>query len=184
VDKITHISAGGKKMNETMEMKLRDVADYVDTLKLEGKDQEVKRSYLIHTLHKAQEIIGYLPVEVQKLIAKKLGLHASEVYGVVSFYNYFTMKPKGLYPINLCLGTACYVRGSGPLYEELKKLLGVEEGEVTSDGIFSLHAVRCLGACGLAPVLMIGEKVHGRLKKEDLPRILEEYRQLAKTQNV
>jgi len=171
-------------MSESMEMKLKQVEDYIDTLKLEDKPQLERRSYLIHILHKAQGIIGYLPVEVQKLIAKKLNIHAAEVYGVVTFYNYFTMKPKGKYPINVCLGTACYVRGSGNLFEEIKKMLSIEENETTEDGLFSLHAVRCVGACGLAPVVMIGDKVHGRLKKEDLAKLINEYRNKAKEEGI
>ncbi|WP_369426092.1 MULTISPECIES: NADH-quinone oxidoreductase subunit NuoE family protein [Oceanotoga] len=143
-----------------------------------------RRSYLIRALHKAQSIIGYLPIEAQMLISKKLKVHASQVYGVVTFYNFFSMKPKGKFPINVCLGTACYVRGSGDIFAEFKKLLGIEEGETTPNGLFSLHAVRCVGACGLAPVVMIGEKVHGRLKKDDLPKLIEDYKAIAKEQGL
>lgn len=167
-------------MSVELESKFKEVEDYIDSLGLEGKDKVVKRSYLIHVLHKAQEIIGYLPIEVQKLIAKKLDVHASDVYGVVTFYNFFSMKPKGKFPISICLGTACYVRGSGEILEEFKKQLGIREDETTSDGLFSLHAVRCVGACGLAPVVMIGNEVHGRLTKKDVKKLIKEYREKAK----
>ncbi|MBM7558452.1 complex I 24 kDa subunit family protein [Marinitoga litoralis] len=164
-------------MSVELESKLKEVEAYIDSLELEGKDKVTKRSFLIHVLHKAQEIIGYLPIEVQKLIAKKLDVHASDVYGVVTFYNFFTMKPKGKYPINVCLGTACYVRGSGDILEEFKKQLGIKENETTEDGLFSIHAVRCVGACGLAPVVMIGDEVHGRLTTKDVKKLIKEYKE-------
>ncbi|BBE31990.1 NADH dehydrogenase [Tepiditoga spiralis] len=163
-------------MSDMLETQLKQVEAYIDSLGVENKSEEERRSYLINCLHKAQDLIGYLPVEVQKLIAKKLKVHTSQVYGVVTFYNFFSMKPKGKYPISVCLGTACYVRGSGDLVDELKKVLGIEEGETTEDGLFSLHTVRCVGACGLAPVVMIGDKVHGRLKKSDMKKLIDEYR--------
>lgn len=171
-------------MTDSLDAQMKKVEEYLDSLKLEDKDEVERRSYLIRALHKAQEIIGYLPIEVQKLVAEKLRIHASQVYGVVTFYNFFSMKPKGKFPINVCLGTACYVRGSGELFEELKNILGIDDNETSKDGLFSLHSVRCIGACGLAPVIMIGEKVHGRVKKEDIPKILEEYKKKAKEEGL
>ena len=130
---------------------------------------------LVQVLKKAQEVYGYLPLEVQIAIAEGLDLPLEEVYGVVSFYSLFTIAPKGKYKIMVCLGTACYVRGAGEIFERLSSLLGVENGGVTPDGKFSLEACRCIGACGLAPVLMINDDVYGRLTLAELPGILAKY---------
>lgn len=171
-------------MTDSLDVQMKELEEYLDSLNLDNKDEVERRSYLIRALHKAQQIVGYLPIEVQKLVAEKLRVHASQVYGVVTFYNFFSMKPRGKFPISVCLGTACYVRGSGDLFEELKNLLGLEDDETSEDGLFSLHSVRCVGACGLAPVLMIGEKVHGRVKKEDLPKLIEDYKAKAKEEGL
>jgi NADP-reducing hydrogenase subunit HndA len=130
---------------------------------------------LINVLHKCQEHFGYLPAEVQEVIAEELNLSVAKVYGVVSFYSFFTMKPKGKYPISLCMGTACYVRGADKILEEFKKELKLEVGQTTPDGKFSLSTLRCVGACGLAPVALIGDKTYGRLAPDDVKRILKEY---------
>ena len=130
---------------------------------------------LINILHEAQHLQGYLPEEMQRLIAHKLNIPVSKVYGVVTFYTFFTMTPKGKYPISVCMGTACYVRGSEKLLEEFKRVLGIEVGETTPDGKFSLDCLRCVGACGLAPVVMIGEKVYGRLQPVDVKKIIEDH---------
>ena len=114
---------------------------------------------LIRVLHTAQGIFGYLPKEVQIYVAKKLDVPVSKVYGVVSFYSFFTMKPKGEYDISVCMGTACYVRGAENVLNEIKNQLGIDIGDTTADGKFSLRTLRCVGACGLAPVVMIGDKV-------------------------
>ena len=129
---------------------------------------------LIRVLHTAQGIFGYLPKEVQVHVAKKLDVPVSKVYGVVSFYSFFTMKPKGKYDISVCLGTACYVRGADAILAELQKKLSLEIGDTTEDGKFSLRTLRCVGACGLAPVVMIGEKVYGRVTPEMVDDILAE----------
>ena len=129
---------------------------------------------LINILHEAQSLAGYLPEEMQRIIARKLGIPASRVYGVVSFYSFFTMAPKGKHPISVCLGTACYVRGGDKLLEEIERALNIEVGQTTPDGKFSLDCLRCVGACGLAPVIMIGEKVYGRLQPQDIRKILAE----------
>ena len=129
---------------------------------------------LINILHEAQHLHGYLPEEMQRIIAHKLNIPVSKVYGVVPFYTFFTMTPKGKHPISVCMGTACYVRGSEKLLEEFKRILGIEVGETTPDGKFSLDCLRCVGACGLAPVVMIGEKVYGRLQPVDIKKILDE----------
>lgn len=129
---------------------------------------------LINILHEAQHLLGCLPEDVQRVIARKLNIPVSKVYGVVTFYTFFTMSPKGKHPISVCLGTACYVRGSEKLLEEFKRVLGIDVGETTPDGKFSLDCLRCVGACGLAPVVMIGEKVYGRLQPESVKKIIEE----------
>ncbi|MFA5152813.1 MAG: NAD(P)H-dependent oxidoreductase subunit E, partial [Clostridia bacterium] len=130
---------------------------------------------LIPVLHEAQEIYGYLPLSVQEIVANALGLPLSEVYGVVTFYTQFSLYPKGQYKIQVCLGTACYVKGSSSILDELKKQLGIEVGQCTKDGKFSLDACRCVGACGLAPVMMINEDVYGTLVASDVANILKKY---------
>jgi NADH-quinone oxidoreductase subunit E/NADP-reducing hydrogenase subunit HndA len=131
---------------------------------------------LIRVLHKAQEIFGYLPDEVQKFVGKKLDVPTAKVFGVVSFYSYFTMIPKGENDIAICLGTACYVRGAEKILEALTKELGIGVGDTTPDGKFSITGLRCIGACGLAPVITIGEKVYGRITPDMVSGILDEYR--------
>ena len=131
---------------------------------------------LIPVLQQAQELYGYLPMEVQRLIAEKMGISLEKVYEVVSFYAQFTLMPKGEYKISVCLGTACYVKGSGAIYEKLAETLGVRDGSCTADGRFSLESCRCIGACGLAPVLTVNEDVYGKLTVDDVPKILAKYR--------
>ena len=133
-----------------------------------------KPGELINVLHEAQNLHGYLPEEMQRIIARKLGIPASRVYGVVTFYSFFTMTPKGRHPISVCLGTACYVRGSEKLLEEIKRTLNIEVGQTTPDGKFSLDCLRCVGACGLSPVVTIGDRVYGRLQPKDIKTILDE----------
>lgn len=129
---------------------------------------------LINVLHKVQSKLGYLPAEVQELIARELNMSAAKIYGVVTFYSFFTMLPQGENPISVCMGTACYVRGAEQVLDEFKRQLKINVGETTVDGKFSLNALRCVGACGLAPVVMIGEKVHGRVAPTDVRKILSE----------
>ena len=134
-----------------------------------------KPGELINILHEAQHTVGYLPMEVQAVIARKLNIPVNRVYGVVTFYAFFTMTPKGKHPISICLGTACYVRGSEKILEEFKRTLGIDVGETTADGKFSLDCLRCVGACGLAPVAMVGEKVYGHLNPADIRKIIQEF---------
>ena len=133
---------------------------------------------LIAILHRAQSIFGYLPMKVQTFIANKLNINVSKVYGVVTFYSFFTMVPKGQYVINICLGTACFVRGAGKLLEKCEELLKIKNGETTPDGKFTLTTLRCVGACGLAPVVVINGKVYGQVKPGDVSNILDSYRNL------
>lgn len=130
---------------------------------------------LIPVLEEAQVALEYLPVSVQKVIAKELNLPLSRVYGVVTFYSFFTMKPRGRHTVRVCLGTACYVRGGKAIAETIEKLYGVKEGETTADRRFTYETVRCLGACGLGPVVVIDEEVHGRVKPAKVKDILNQY---------
>ena len=118
-----------------------------------------------------------MPHDVQVRIAEELDLPLSEVYGVSSFYSFFSLKPRGKYTVSVCMGTACYVKGAPALLEKIKETLRIEDGETTEDGLFTLDTTRCVGACGLAPVLTIGDDVYGRLTPEKVPEILERYRQ-------
>lgn len=131
---------------------------------------------LMPVLQKAQDIYGYLPIEVQKIIAIEMDIPLEKVYGVVTFYSQFSLNPKGKYKISVCLGTACYVKGSGDIFNKLSEKLGIKNGECTSDGKFSLEACRCIGACGLAPVLTVNEDVYGRLSVDDVQGILDKYK--------
>ena len=129
----------------------------------------------IPVLHKAQEIYGYLPIEVQEMIAYGLNVPLAEVYGIVTFYAQFSLNPKGKYQIGVCLGTACYVKGSGDILEKCKSILGIDVGECTPDGLFSIDATRCIGACGLAPVMTINDDVYGRITADDVEDIIKKY---------
>ena len=130
---------------------------------------------LINILHEAQGKFGYLPREVQEVIARQLDIPVSRVYGVVTFYSFFTMTPKGRHPVSVCMGTACYVRGAETVLDEFKRRLGIPVGGVTADARFSLDSLRCVGACGLAPVVLVGEKVYGRVTPADTGKILAEH---------
>ena len=131
---------------------------------------------LIPTLHEVQEYYGYLPIEVQELIAEGLHIPLAEVYGVVSFYAQFSIQPKGKYNINVCMGTACYVKGAGKILEKFESLLGIKAGTTTEDGEFGIVACRCVGACGLAPVVMVNGEVYGRLIQDDAKNIVDKYK--------
>ncbi|MFA6735797.1 MAG: NAD(P)H-dependent oxidoreductase subunit E [Saccharofermentanales bacterium] len=132
---------------------------------------------LIAVLQEAQNIFGYLPLEVQKTVATGLNIPVAEVYGVVTFYSFFTLEPKGEYEISVCLGTACYVKGSNLILDKIEKILGIKAGQCTDDGKFSINACRCIGACGLAPVITINQDVYGRLEPDEIPDILRKYRE-------
>ena len=134
-----------------------------------------KKGSLMPTLHEAQKIFGYLPIEVQNLISEELNIPLSEIYGVATFYSQFTLVPRGKYQIGVCLGTACYVKGAQAIIDNIKKELGIEVDGTTEDGEFSLQATRCIGACGLAPVMTINDDVYGKLKAEDVYDILKKY---------
>lgn len=149
------------------EEKFQELEQFIDSM-------PSTKGELIRVLHKAQGIFGYLPEEVQKFVGRKLGVSTAKVFGVVSFYSYFTMTPKGENKISVCMGTACYVRGAEKVLEELKRELGIKVGETSADGKYSLDALRCVGACGLAPVVLVGEKVYGRVTVDMVKTILAE----------
>lgn len=147
----------------------------IEQLKSICKEFDNQPGELINVLHKAQQTFGYLPAEIQEIIAQELNVPVAKVYGVVTFYSFFSMKPKGQYPISICMGTACYVRGGEKVLDEFKKQLKIKVGETTPDGKFSLSCLRCVGACGLAPVVLVGEKTYGRLAPDSVAEILKEY---------
>ncbi len=138
-------------------------------------DYKGTKSPLIPVLEQAQEIFGYLPEKVLKTISEELRISLAKIYGVVTFYSLFSLYPKGKYNISVCLGTACYVKGSGQVYEKLQEVLGIAGGQCTADGKFSLEACRCVGACGLAPVMTVNGEVHGRLTANMVEDILAQY---------
>ncbi len=155
--------------NDLTQEKYQELEAFINSL-------PTKKGKLISVLHKAQGIFGYLPEEVQIFVAKKLGVPTAKVYGVVTFYSFFTMTPKGEYDIAICLGTACYVKGADEVLNAIKKELNIEVGETTPDGKFSITSLRCVGACGLAPVILINDKVYGRLTPDMIKGIIDSYR--------
>ena len=163
-----------------MKKKLTTVA-FKGTPEMEAKLDALIAEYkgtkgaIMPVLQKAQDIYGYLPVEVVDRIAKGLEVPKEEIYGVASFYSQFSLNPKGDVTIAVCLGTACYVKGSGDLINKISEIIGIESGETSADGKWSLEATRCIGACGLAPVLTINDEVYGRLVVDDIPGIIAKY---------
>ncbi|HER24193.1 MAG TPA: NAD(P)H-dependent oxidoreductase subunit E [Candidatus Atribacteria bacterium] len=157
------------------EKELTDLQKYEQLKEFINQNKD-KKGYLIPILHAAQAIFGYLPAEVQNFVAKETNTPVSVVTGVVTFYSYFKIFPTGRHTITICLGTACYVRGAKKIVEEIEKKLGIKIGETTEDRRFSLGVQRCLGACGLAPVIMIDKDVHGRISAKKLNKILEQYK--------
>jgi len=139
------------------------------------EENKGQRGVLINVLHKAQKILGYLPREIQVRVARGLDIPFSKVYSVVSFYSLFSTNPRGKYTIEVCTGTACYVKGAEDILKKLKNELEIEPGETTDDKLFTLETTRCVGACGMAPVVIIGDDAHGRLTVEDVPKLLEQY---------
>ena len=154
----------------------KDKYEQLNQVIAELKDQP---GALMPVLQRAQGIFGCVPMDVQKIIAEGLGVTLSEVYGVATFYSQFRLEPNGKYTISVCLGTACYVKGSQKVLDRLSEELKIPVGDTTDDGLFTLNATRCLGACGLAPVMTINDEVYGRLVPDDIPGILAKYREQA-----
>jgi len=140
----------------------KELDQYIDSLEID-LENERRSGFLIQTLHRAQKLFGYLPEEVQRYIARRLGISHAEVSGVISFYNFFTTEPKGKFQISVCMGTACFVKGAPKILEEFEKSLKIKAGEVTEDGNYSVDMLRCVGACGLAPVVLVNDKVYGNV---------------------
>ena len=164
------------KLSEGAAAKFAELDAFIDGLNIDRNDER-RRGRLIQVLHRAQEIFGYLPREVQIHVAQKLFLTEAMVSGVVSFYNYFSTEPKGKYNISVCMGTACYVKGSEKVLSEVERVLGIKaDTNPTEDGLFSVSALRCVGACGLAPVMIVNGKVYGKLTVAKAIEIINEYK--------
>ncbi len=158
-----------------------DIAKEFTPEQLKNVNEIIKRfkgkpGGLIPVLEEVQGVLGFLPVPIQEIIAEGLGIPRAQVFGVVTFYSFFTMVPRGKHTCRVCLGTACYVRGGKAIASTLRQTLGINEGETTEDRMFSLESVRCLGACGLGPVVVVDEEVHGRVKPAKVGEILNQYK--------
>lgn len=160
----------------TEDEKLVELKAFMDTVKA----KENHESYLIATLHKAQDLYGYLSKEVMNVIAETLRIPTAHIWGVATFYHYFKLVPQGKYTISVCMGTACYVKGAAEILDTVREHLNVKVGETSDDGIFTLQEARCLGACGLAPVMMIDDKIYGNLTPKSTREILNELRKNSK----
>ncbi|SHH68429.1 NADH-quinone oxidoreductase subunit E [Caloranaerobacter azorensis DSM 13643] len=156
------------KIEKNLEVKYKKLDEIIEKYKKQ-------KGMLIRILQESQDVFGYLPMEVQTYISDKLNIPISTINGIVSFYSLFSQKPQGKYTIGVCLGTACYVKGAQEVLEAIKKELQIDVGETTMDGLFTLKATRCIGACGLAPVITINDEVYGRLTPSDIPAILYKY---------
>lgn len=150
--------------------KFKDLEAFIQ----EGNNDE---SSLIAVLHHAQNLYGYLGREVQEYIADKLNMPVSKVYGVITFYSYFSTEPKGKYVISICIGTACFVKGAKDILEDFKKVLGIKEGETTKDGLFTLDTLRCVGSCAIAPVVLVNNKVYGHFTKSEVTELINSLRE-------
>lgn len=157
--------------NNLAKEKFQELETFIDNL-------EEKEGSLIEVLHKAQSLFGYLPKQVQIFVAEKLNINVSKVCGVVSFYSFFTTKPRGKYVINICMGTACFVKGASNILKEFERQLNIKAGETTKDSKYTLDILRCVGACGLAPVVTINSKVYGHFTKDMVSTVLKEYAKL------
>ena len=137
-----------------------------------------EKTPLMMILNDIQNEYGYIPLEVQELVSQRTGVSVADIYGVVTFYSFFSLAPKGKYVIGCCLGTACYVKGAQQIIDKFSEIIGIKPGETSKDGLFTLDALRCIGACGIAPAVTINGKVYPKLSVEDVPKIVEEYRSL------
>lgn len=156
------------------EMEFKEKLNKLEHIIDEHKNQQ---GALMPVLHETQELFGYLPEEAQKLISEGLNISMAEIYGVATFYSRFTLKPRGKHTIGVCLGTACYVKNSQGIIDKIKNEIKIGAGETTPDGLFTLEATRCIGCCGLAPVMTIGEDVYGKLAPEDVLDIIKKYQE-------
>ena len=159
-------------MIEIQPEKMESLRQYMNDV----KDREYSESYLIGVLHKVQGVFGYLPQEVMDEVAETLQIPTAHIWGVATFYHYFNLAPIGKHVVSVCMGTACYVKGAGVVLDAVKKELGVEIGGTTADKLFTLQEARCLGACGIAPVIMVDEKIYGELDTKKTIDIINQYR--------
>jgi NADH:ubiquinone oxidoreductase subunit E len=164
-----------EKAAPVVDQKRAELCRFIDEI----RTKEHSDSRLIDVLHKTQHLYGYLPTEVMDEIAVAMQIPTAHIWGVATFYHYFKLTPPGKHEVSVCLGTACYVKGATQILETIKNELQIDVGEVTVDGLFSLGPARCLGACGLAPVIMIGDKIHGELTPKKVVQVLKEYRRQA-----
>lgn len=153
----------------------QEFTDKLNQIKKMLEKHKGQKGALLQVLQEAQGIMGYLPIEVQKMVSETLGVTLSEVYSTITFYSFFSLKPRGKYQVRVCLGTACYVRGAEKVLDRLKTELGIDVGDTTDDAKFSLDACRCIGACGLAPAIIINDEVYGRLTPDKIPDIIKKY---------
>ncbi len=156
--------------------KQQELKEFIEAV----KKKEHGDSYLVAVLHKAQELYGYLSREVMDEVARQMQIPTAHIWGVATFYHYFNLKPPGKYVISVCLGTACYVKGASQVLDAVRKELKIDLGGITEDGLFSLQPARCLGACGVAPVVMIGDKIHGEMTPQKVTEVINHYRKMAK----
>ncbi len=159
-------------MQATEQSKIEELKNYIEQV----KDKKHTESYLIAVLHKTQQLFGFLSRDVMDLISEQMNIPTAHIWGVATFYHYFNLEKPGRHVISVCLGTACYVKGAGAVMDALKDELKIDVGEVTEDGMFGLEGARCLGACGLAPVVMIDEKIYGDLTPEKIVKIIRDIR--------
>ncbi len=153
-------------LQETAVKKINEICDrYVD-----------ERTPLMMILSDIQKEYGYIPLEVQEIVSARTGVSVAEIYGVVTFYSFFSLQPKGKYVIGVCLGTACYVKGAQQILDKFSEIIGIKPGETSADGLFTLDALRCIGACGIAPAVTINGKVYPKLTVDAVPKIVEEYK--------
>lgn len=154
-----------------------------DGCKIDNKLKEITNKYksvdggIIGALHEVQNTYGYIPEVAQKYLSKELNVPMSKIYGIITFYSRFTLKPKGKHHIQVCLGTACYVKGADKVLERFKQKLNIDEGKTTEDGVFSLESVRCIGACGLAPAIVIDDEVYGKVDEKKVDELIEKYKE-------
>ena len=163
-------------MIDVSDQKIEKIKNYIE----ETKTREHPDSYLIAVLHKVQSLYGYLDKEVMDFVAEEMNIPTAHIWGVATFYHYFNLEPIGKHIVSICMGTACYVKGGDKVLEALKKELGVDNGETTEDGLFTLQEARCLGACGIAPVVMIDDKIYGELDSKKTIDLINKYRKAAK----
>lgn len=149
-----------------------------DKLEQIGKKYKDKPESIIEALHEVQDTYGYISTTAQKYLSKEVNVPMSDIYGIITFYSRFSLKPKGKYNIQVCMGTACYVKGSERILNTFKEKLGIKEGETTEDGMFSLEAIRCIGACGLAPAIVVNSEVYGKFTPDKVEEIIEKYKNM------